>query len=383
MAHLNFHSIRVAHSVSSLTNKSAGPSYSVPSLALMQAELGATVEIHSLDGAPEHKTAGLTDIRHSRDFSSLPVLENMGISGAMKRSLISTKCEVLHTHGLWMMPNIYRPRGVALVIAPRGMLTPIALSFSSRKKALFRFLFQDRALADASLFHATAESEYDDIRSFGLSQPVAVIPNGIDLPDAAACGPVGKGRSVLSLGRIHPKKGLKNLIQAWKAIEPNFPDWRLRIVGPDDVGHATELSRLVRELGLNKVSIEAPVFGAAKTEMMASADIFVLPTLSENFAMTVAESLAVGVPVISTKGAPWSGLETNGCGWWIDHGPEPMASALRCAMSQPSETLWAMGMKGREWMARDYSWERVAGMTLDAYRWVLKGGERPNFVRVD
>jgi len=238
-------------------------------------------------------------------------------------------------------------------------------------------------MASAALYLATAESEYDDIRSFGMPQPVAVIPNGIDLPDITAETSRVEGGSVLSLGRIHPKKGLESLIRAWAAIEDTFPDWELRIVGPDEVGHAAELKQLVRSLELRNVSIEDAVFGAAKTELMAGVDLFVLPSRSENFAMTVAESLALGVPVISTKGAPWAGLETHGCGWWVDHGPEPLAAALRSAMSRPLEERRAMGKQGRAWMARDYSWERVAKMTLDAYQWILEGGEPPTFVRVD
>jgi glycosyltransferase involved in cell wall biosynthesis len=263
------------------------------------------------------------------------------------------------------------------------MLTPVALSFSHRKKALFRRLFQNRALAAASLYLATAESEYDDIRSFGLPQPVAVIPNGIDMPNVSAEASQTGGRSVLSLGRIHPKKGLDNLIRAWALIELTFPEWKLRIVGPDQVGHTAELTQLIQSLKLKNVFIEDAVFGEAKTELMASVDLFVLPSRSENFAMTVAESLALGVPVISTKGAPWAGLETHGCGWWVDHGPEPLAAALYSAMSRPLEGLRGMGLNGRAWMAQDYSWEKVARMTLEAYQWLLKGGEPPTFIHVE
>ena len=113
-------------------------------------------------------------------------------------------------------------------------------------------------------------------------------------------------------------------------------------------------------LGLTRVSVEGPIYGDAKTAAYREADLFVLPTLNENFGLTVAEALAAGTPAISTKGAPWSGLESEGCGWWIDHGVEPLAAALAHAMALPREALKAMGDKGREWMARDFSWDRVA-----------------------
>ena len=135
-------------------------------------------------------------------------------------------------------------------------------------------------------------------------------------------------RVVLSLGRIHPKKGLDRLVRAWAKVEAAHPDWRLRIVGPAELGHDAELRALAASLNLSRVSIEPAIYGEEKYTAFREADIFVLPTLNENFAMTVAESLAAGTPVISTKGAPWAGLEVERCGWWIDHGIEPLAAAL-------------------------------------------------------
>ncbi|UWR35730.1 glycosyltransferase (plasmid) [Sulfitobacter sp. W027] len=375
--------INVSHTVASIENLGSGVTYCVTSLSAAQASQGLRTAVYSVGSDRSGSITAFEDRRYPNDFEAVPVFRRLGASRAMRRALNANKPDIVHAHGLWMLPNTYRAKGAALVISPHGMLTPVALSFSPRKKALFRLLFQNRALASAALFSATAESEYDDIRSFGLSQPVAVIPNGIDLPDLPIDRTCVDGRSVLSLGRIHPKKGLDKLVRAWAAVERPFPDWELRIVGPDELGHAAELKELVRSLDLKNVSIEGAVFGQAKTELMAGVNLFVLPSRSENFAMTVAESLALGVPVISTKGAPWAGLETHGCGWWVDHGAEPLAAALRSAMSQPLEGLRSMGHKGRAWMAQDYSWERVANMTLDTYLWALEGGEPPDFVRAD
>ena len=179
----------------------------------------------------------------------------------------------------------------------------------------------------------------------------------------------------MSLGRIHPKKGLDRLVRAWAKVEAAHPEWRLRIVGPDELGHAGELAALAAELKTQRVSIEDSVAGDAKTAAYREADLFVLPTLNENFAITVAEALAAGTPVIATKGAPWRGLQSEGCGWWIDHGVEPLAAALANAMAMRREALQAMGAKGRAWMARDFSWDRVAHDMLDVYRWLALRGE--------
>lgn len=139
----------------------------------------------------------------------------------------------------------------------------------------------------------------------------------------------------------------------------------------------------MRTLGLARVSIEGPVYGDAKIAAYHNADVFVLPTLNENFGLTVAEALAAGTPAIVTKGAPWSGLESEGCGWWIDHGIEPLAAALEHAMAFPREGLKAMGVRGRAWMARDFSWDRVAHDMLNVYRWLVEGGKPPPGIRLD
>jgi glycosyltransferase involved in cell wall biosynthesis len=134
---------------------------------------------------------------------------------------------------------------------------------------------------------------------------------------------------------------------------------------------------------VRRVSIEGPVYGDVKLAVMRAADLFVLPTLNENFAITVAEALAVGTPVIATKGAPWSGLETEGCRWWIDHGVEPLAAALAKSMSIPRTVLSAMGAKGRAWVVRDFAWGRVARNVCDVYCWLLRRAQPPSLVRFD
>src|SRR5262249_43146950 len=136
------------------------------------------------------------------------------------------------------------------------------------------------------------------------------------------------------------------------------------------------------ELKRQRVSIEGSVVGDAKTAAYREADLFVLPALNENFATTVAEALAAGTPVIATKGAPWHGLAREGCGWWIDHGVEPLQAVLANAMVMTREALEAMGAKGRAWMARDFSWDRVARDMLDVYRWLTLRGEPPETVRL-
>lgn len=382
--------MRIIQIVASVADEAAGPSYSVPRLASALARAGAEVALYALGdpGAVGPAAPGVAFKAFRQSAARAPILGQMRLSTDLDRavSIAAPDVDILHTHGLWLMPNITpaaiaRRAGKAFVLSPRGMLGPPALQFSRRRKQLVWALMQRRAAASAAMLHATSEEECQEIRATGLTSPVAVIPNGIDVPalDRPAAGGV---RTVLSLGRVHPKKGLDRLIRAWSQLGPAAAGWRLRIVGPSEGGCADDLRRLVRDLGLATVDIEGSLFGEAKLAAYRQAELFVLPTLNENFAMTVAEALAAGTPVISTRGAPWAGLEAEGCGWWIDHGETAMSAALTAAMMRPREELAAMGEKGRAWMQRDFSWERIGQDMIEAYRWIITGGDRPATVRL-
>jgi glycosyltransferase involved in cell wall biosynthesis len=381
------------HVVAGLDPAHGGPSYTVPRLcqALAAAEgetrLLSVGEAGGCDIALDDK--GIH--RFPPDWTGIPFVRELRCSSGLTRELcrLAPKADVVHDHGLWLMPNVGAGRAALrarkpLIVAPRGMLSPAALAFSRLKKRVVWALLQGDVVRRAACIHATSEQEYDEIRDFGLKNPIAILPNGIDIPelDRHPLAVTEVGRTILSLGRIHPKKGLDRLVRAWAKLEPAHPEWRLRIVGHDELGHARELAALAAELKTQRVSIEGPVAGDAKTAAYHEADLFVLPTLNENFAITVAEALSVGTPVIATKGAPWRGLAPEGCGWWIDHGVEPLVATLDEAMAMGREALQRKGTKGREWMKRDFSWDRVALDMLDVYRWLSSGGEVPSTVRL-
>ena len=387
--------IHALHVIAGLDPAHGGPSYTVPRLCAALGDAGAEVELLSV--ALRDMTSSDTSLKAYRDrrfcwdYTRVPVLGQLRYSSGLAHALRQavSGADLVHNHGLWLIPNVQAGRIVAkakkpFVVAPRGMLGPAALEFSRSKKRLFWHLLQGAVVRSAACIHATSEQEYQEVRAFGLKNPVAIIPNGIDLPPPPS-GPIANDhseRTVLSLGRIHPKKGLDRLVRAWAHLERKYPDWRLRIIGPGEVGYDKELRTLAATLNLHRVSIEGPVYGDAKLAVMRAADIFVVPSLNENFAITVAEALAVGTPVIATKGTPWPALETQGCGWWIDHGVEPLVAALAKAMTMQREALQAMGAKGRAWMARDFSWDRVARDMIDVYRWLALRGEPPGTVRL-
>lgn len=373
--------MRVIEVVTHVDREASGPSYSVPRLCEALAELGCEVTLATIRrGAPRP----MSGVAHETYPRTGP--ERLGASLAMRRGLraLAQTADLVHSHGLWRMTNVYpaeaaRRAGKPLVVSPRGTLSGVALRFAPWSKKLFWAAAQRAAVTAATCLHATSEAEYADIRAFGLQQPVAVIPNGIDIAPRAR--PTRSGpRRVLYLGRLHPIKGLEELLAAWTQLSPAHPDWELRIVGPGEEAYRRDLKQ---RAGPARVTFAGPKYGAEKTAEYAAADLYVLPSRSENFGMTVAEAMAQGVPVIATTGTPWRGLGEEGCGWCVSPSQEGLKAALAEALARPAPVLDAMGECGRDWMARDYSWARVASDMALVYGWAVAGGAAPTTLRLD
>ena len=374
----------IAHIVSAIGNEASGPAYSVVRLHESLLDQGRDATLATLDSAPIASPPSFL-----QTFPQGVGPRRLGRSPAMRRWLASAAksgaIDLMHNHSLWMMPNVYpgwvsRRSHVPLVVSPRGTLSEWAFASGSKVKKVFWPLLQRPALRATACFHATANSEYEDIRRMGFKQPIAVIPNGIDIPTPGRSDN-GERRTVLFLGRIHRKKGVDMLLNAWRVVSSRFPEWRLRIAGPDDNGYLGRMQSLATKLKLARVEFSGPLYGEAKLRAYRDAELFVLPTHSENFGMTVAESLAAGTPAIVSKGAPWGGLVSEGAGWWIDIGVDPLVACFEAALVQPREALYAMGEKGCDWMQRDFSWTEIARKTSETYRWILSGGNKPNWVK--
>lgn len=375
--------MRITHVVPRIENESSGPSYSVVALCRALKHLDVGVDLAVLKSLNDKAAPGF-----ARSFATVGGFAKLGLSPDMRNwlneSVRDSRIDVMHNHSLWMMPNVYSCNAVKsarmpLLVSPRGTLSEWAMGNGSRIKKLFWPLVQRPALAAVSCFHATSESEYADIRRMGFDQPVAIIPNGIELPELRKTNSAG-ARTLLFLGRIHPVKGLDMLLPAWAALQDRFPEWQLRITGPDTNGHLAEMKKLANELGLKRVEFTGPLFGTEKARAYAEAELYVLPTYSENFGMSVAEALAAGTPAIVTKAAPWSGLTENGAGWSIEVGTNPLVACLEQALSCSHGDLELMGRRGRLWMKNDFSWEFVADKMRATYDWVLNGGPVPGCV---
>jgi glycosyltransferase involved in cell wall biosynthesis len=379
--------MRVIHVVPAVAVEASGPSYSVVRLSESLIEAGTDVRLAALDWAPASQ---------SRPFLQTFPLglgpKRLGISPTMRRWLhrevAQGRADIIHNHGLWMMPNVYTGRACRgdsrchLVVSPRGTLSRWALARHALQKEIFWQCFQKAALREAACFHATSEAESEDIRARGFKKPICILPNGIDVRPLKA-EPAGNRRQLLFLGRIHPVKGVHVLLHSWQAVQDRFDDWELHIAGPDNQGHLAKMQDLAARLRLKRVVFRGPLYGDEKQQAYRTAELYVLPTLSENFGITVAEALAVGTPAIVTSAAPWHGLNAADAGWSIDLGVEPLVACLEEALATPRAKLAQMGTAGRDWMIRDYSWQRTGEQLSATYRWLLNGGSTPAWVSLN
>ncbi|MDD5034078.1 MAG: glycosyltransferase [Methylococcaceae bacterium] len=377
---------RIIHTVPAISEEASGPSYAVVRLCESLISEGDAVTLSTLDWAPMDSPPAFV-----KRFPLGLGPRRLGRSPAMRRWLTKAVADrevrLIHNHSLWMMPNVYpgwiaKKSDIPLIVSPHGTLSDWAMRNGSPVKQLFWPLLQRPVLNATTCFHATAKSEYEDIRRLGFKQAVAMIPIGIDIPE---WNPKQQSefRTLLFLGRIHPKKGLDLLLPAWGAVQNRFPDWRLKIVGPDNDGHLQRMQQLAKELGLERIVFTGALLGREKREAYRDADLFVLPTHSENFGISVTEALAGGTPAIVTKGAPWQGLEEHQAGWWVDISVDALVACLESALNQPHDELEAMGLRGRSWMEADFSWQRIGKQMVQTYRWMIDGGTPPEWVWLD
>lgn len=394
--------LKVVQVVASVNRDVGGPATSVPMLASSLQRIGVDCPLAAIDDPELGLPLPIDGLRYVGVPADALARRLRGWSPALAHTvsqLVNTGADIVHNHGLWMFPNLYARRAatrakVPLVISPRGMLDAWSLEQSAWKKALVWRAFEHGNLRAAAAFHATSEAEAAAIRALGLGQPIAVIHNGVDPPRRG--GVPGRGlleqrfpellgsRWLLFLSRLHPKKGVADLLHAWRAIEASHADWRLVIAGPDLDGYGEAMRTLARELGLGaRTTFTGMLSGDDRACALGNADLFVLPTHSENFGIVIAEALAHGVPAITTKAAPWARLQQENCGWWIEDDEGQLGPALEFAMRLGKAELGAMGARGREMVARSLSWDRVAKDMLALYGWLSGFGDRPACVAAE
>jgi glycosyltransferase involved in cell wall biosynthesis len=384
--------MKVINVIPAISNEASGPSYSVLKLCSFLKKMDVDVNLVALDWANKINNLSFV-LLFKISFGPKKLGRSLSMYQWIKEQVKVEKKYLIHNHGMWQMNSVYPGRlsskyNIPYIVSPRGAFSVWAMKHGSIFKTLFWNYLQKPSFKNVACFHATALSEYYDIRRLGFKQPVAIIPNGIDVPNYLKKNDKNS-RTLLFLGRIHEVKGIDLLLRAWMKLYPLFPEWNLKIVGGDSgfhssSGYLNKMKVLSHELNLKRVEFIGPKFGSDKWDEYANADIYVLPTYSENFAITVAEALASGTPCVVTKGAPWSELEKYEAGKWVDIGENPLVTSLTELMSKDISELRQMGLNGRNWVKRDFSWVKVAQEMKDVYEWILGNNVNcPSCVKFD
>jgi len=386
--------MRIVHVVASLNLETGGTARSVSRLADAQSELGLDVTVHALDYVRHGAVVVPSRARLVLHPAPPGTRWLRGWSPRFARALCADAmgADVIHGHGLWMQTNRHARQaasiaGVPLVVSARGMLEPWSLARSAWRKRAAWWAYERRNLERACAIHVTSIQESRAVRAVLPGKAQVLLPNGVDLPavpDRRATSMVPGSndgqRVLLFLSRLHPKKGLELLLDAWAALSPRHPAWRLVVAGTGEPAY--EQSLRARSRGLGRVEFTGGVDAEVRRALYDAAELFVLPTHSENFGNVVAEALAHGCPVLTTVGAPWPELEPRGCGWSIPIEARALTAQLDRALALDTDTLRTMGVAGRSWMEAEFGWSTIATAWCDVYRWLARGASTPACVRI-
>ena len=252
-----------------------------------------------------------------------------------------------------------------LVWSPRGSLQRWDGSTRVGTKFVWEGVCQIVAPKDRVVLHTTSEEEARHSQARFPGVRAVVVHNGVELPAYIRRTEPSAELRMTYLGRLHPIKGIENLLDACKLMDGDADPWHLTIAGSGDGDYSNVLKSKVEKLGLQgRVEFAGEVFGEAKENLFADSDVLVAPSYVENFGMVIAEALAHEVPVIAGRGTPWEGLESNQCGLWVDNDARSLAAAIRRMRALP---LREMGRRGRCWMQREFSWEAVSRQMLNVF----------------
>lgn len=354
--------MKILHVITSM-QRAAGTSVFVAELASELAKQGHEVSIA---------------VKHRNLENVYPCNEKVHLIGI--EDIYGKRFDIIHIHALWS-PVLHktskwaRDNNIPVVWSPHGMLQKWAIKNKWWKKVVALAFYQWIDLAKANLLHATAELEVEDIRRLGLKNKVVLAPLGVRAEPDISNHELRTGikKTLLFVSRVQKKKGLPVLIEAWAKLPSDIRNyWQVRIVGPDQDNHVAELKLQCERLNVSKDFIfTGPKYGRDLDEEYNAANLFVLPTHSENFGSVVIEALARKLPVICSQGAPWKELEDNKCGWWPEDSVSGLRSALVSAMGLSEFERTEMGMRGKKLVEERYTWCAVCNTMFKGYKEIV------------
>lgn len=358
----------IFHYIPSIDRTSGG---TTTYLQLLAKELGKLSKLHIVS----HTSDTPVDLENCQVHFIAPLKHIIKMKRQWQHLLNEFKPDIVHVNCCWMPQCALTQKwaqqlGYKVVLTPHGMLEPwIMKRHYWTKKIPALLLYQKAAVKRADHLHATAESEKENLLKLGYNSHIAVIPNGIDVESIPIKQSWKRNKQILFLSRIHIKKGIEFLLEAVATLKDSLNGYTINIAGEGDANYIEQLKNKSQVLGIEKmVNFCGGVYGEEKWKLFRQADLFILPTYSENFGIVVAEALASGTPVITTKGTPWKDLNTDHCGWWTEIGTEPTVKAIRKFLTLNEAELETMGRNGRKLIEEKYSAKKMAEDMVELYK---------------
>lgn len=325
--------------------------------------------------------------------TNIPILRDFYYSRDLIGLLEQEHPDIIHSQAVWLYTSVAtrhfeKNKKAKIIITPRGTLDPWALQTKRYKKVFAEFFFEKKNLRKADCIHVLNQSEYDSVRQYGLKNPVAIIPNGITLPKNVVYDRGKEKKVLLFVGRIHPKKGISELLDGLKIVKDQNPrflqSWVVRIAGWNQQGHLEFLQGKCSRLGLDDyVSFIGPVLGEEKDKEHRKADAFVLSSYSEGLPMSVLEAWAYSLPVVMTDQCNLPEGFKNKAAIRVTTDPQSIAEGLVKLFEMSDGERIEIGNNGYNLVKREYTWDGIADKTLQLYHWLLNEEDKPGFVYLD
>lgn len=382
--HGSIKTMKILHTIPYFNKASGGPTSCTYQLVKGLNENGVPSEILSFLPAANDILASDDFIRYLPDDRKTSLWLSRNFANELNRIIDSY--DLVHINTIWTWPshipiNKAKTARIPIVVSPHGMLYPQALKVSAWKKKIIGRLYVNGDLRVADCLHATSEEEAKFMRDYGLTNPIAVIPNCLDVSKYPH--PRTSSNTKLQFGftgRLNPIKNIDLLLAAWNRLGDKTTNSHLTLIGDGERNYVETLKDYVKQKQMKNVTFTGFLSGERLYNMIRSLDFQILPSKSENFGMVVPEALICGVPVIASKGTPWSILEERACGWWVDATIDSLANVLIRAMDTQEEKRIVMGQTGRELVLEKFSSDAVARKMKELYDWILGSAEKPSFV---
>ena len=320
-------------------------------------------------------------------FAKKPIGHIFSYSPSYKKEIKACgDFDIYQAQGVWLyntyaLVDVARKQGKPYVITPRGMLYPQDIAKSKpwfKKMSLKIRLLND--LNHAACVHVTCEDEMNHCRNSGVTSPIAIVPNPVEIKEYPK---VKKDQAFRLgyLGRISRRKNVEGLIYAWSELGDKVKDnAELLIIGGGDEDYMDFLKKEVARLNLSNVRFTGFISGQEKENALSSLSVLAMPSEFENFGNVIVEGLVRGIPCIATTGAPWKDLVDCKCGWWVEYDQAAITDAVRSALETSTDELEAMGERGKQLMKDKYSIEAVAKQMKAVYEWILGSSTKPGFI---